>query len=163
MAQVLINQTPPTLPPSNPTATPQPNPDYTKLPERKRQDLLVLNSLNSVYDTVVANVLTTNVMSSLLMADFYVNNLKMNSAILLLKVLYAGGDNRTKSNPFVNIFTDGPRFSYAGGAVVSYVLVDQSGKIVLSGTTRDFAGYKKLSDSPDYRIHNNLSVKKYQR
>ena len=79
-------------------------------------------------------------------ADFYENNVRgiPENGLLYIKMLYAGGENRVKSNPLVNLFTDGPRFSYGGGAVVAYILIDSNGKIVLSGTARDLVGYEKI-------------------
>jgi hypothetical protein len=80
---------------------------------------------------------------------------------LQLKVLKAGGNNRIKTNPVIDVFTGGNRLSHSGGAVVEYILFDPDGKSVVADTITQYSSYiksdrvkklknpKLLSDRPD--------------
>jgi hypothetical protein len=80
---------------------------------------------------------------------------------LQLKVLKAGGNNRIKTNPVIDVFTGGNRLSHSGGAVVEYILFDPNGKSVAADTITEYSGYiksdrvkklknpKLLSERPD--------------
>jgi len=138
----------PGAPPATTTPPPsQPDTRFNQLPPGLQNDYLALGGLNGLFDNLAMGLMGTNVLNALLVADFYENNVrgKPANALLYIKLLYVGGENRVKSNPFVNLFTDGPRYSYAGGAVVVYMLVDSNGKTILSGTARDLAGYENIS------------------
>lgn len=62
---------------------------------------------------------------------------------LLLKVINAGGNNRIKTNPVVDIFTGGNRVSHSGGVIVQYHLFDSDGNSKASGTVSDYTNYIK--------------------
>jgi hypothetical protein len=80
---------------------------------------------------------------------------------LQLKVLKAGGNNRIKTNPVIDVFTGGNRLSHSGGAVVEYILFDPDGKSVSADTITEYSSYinsgkvrklknpKLLSERPD--------------
>ena len=138
--------TSPTLP-TRTTAPTQPDTKFNHLPIKLQNDYLELSALSGQLDNLAASLSASNIMSSLLAADFYENNVrgKPTNGLLYIKLLYASGDDRIKSNPFVNLFTDGPRYSYAGGAVVVYMLVNYEGKTVVSGVARDLTGYQKIN------------------
>jgi hypothetical protein len=80
---------------------------------------------------------------------------------LHLKVVKAGGNNRIKTNPVIDVFTGGNRLSHSGGAVVEYILFDPDGKSVAADTITQYSSYiksnkvkklknpKLLSERPD--------------
>lgn len=140
------------------------NPDYNNLQGYQKAALGSLAATTSAYDAFYTNIVLTNI-NALLAADFYEVRISHSdgSALLVLRSLYAGGDDRIKSNPFVNLFTDGPRFSYVGGGSAAYFLIGQNGQVLLSRTSRNFEGFKKLENADDYVIHNNLSNPDFSR
>jgi hypothetical protein len=105
-----------------------------------------LHSLNATYDSLLTNYFNSSSLADLLTADYYYANIygATNSFLLFVKVIYAGGIDRVKSNPVIDIFTGGARYSYAGGAVASYLLVDNTGNLASEKTFRDLRGYKKI-------------------
>ncbi|HEX8145587.1 MAG TPA: hypothetical protein VF591_00170 [Pyrinomonadaceae bacterium] len=80
---------------------------------------------------------------------------------LQLKVVKAGGNNRIKTNPVIDVLTGGNRLSHSGGAVVEYILFDPDGKSVAADTITQYSSYiksgkvkklkgpKTLADKPD--------------
>jgi hypothetical protein len=118
---------------------------FTNVPDDNTNALQTLIALNSSFGMFMTNVLATN-FNSLLIPDFYQCNVRGHptNCLLVVKSLFAGGDNRTKSNPLWNLFTDGPRYSYLGGTTVAYFVINSEGNIKLSDTIRHFVGYKKV-------------------
>lgn len=72
-----------------------------------------------------------------------------NSYWLVLKVINAGGNNRIKTNPIVDIFTGGNRLSHSGGVIVQYHLFDENGVSMESGTVSDYTNYIKANKVRD--------------
>jgi hypothetical protein len=80
---------------------------------------------------------------------------------LQLKVVKAGGNNRIKTNPVIDVFTGGNRLFHSGGAVVEYILFDPDGRSVAADTITQYSSYiksgkvkrlknpKLLSERPD--------------
>jgi hypothetical protein len=60
---------------------------------------------------------------------------------LVVKVINAGGNNRIKTNPIVDIFRGGNRLSHSGGVIAQYHLFKSNGVSVRSGTVSDYTNY----------------------
>lgn len=73
------------------------------------------------------------------------------AAMLYVKVLRAGGNNRITKNLF-----KGTKITHSGGTVVSYILFDNTGGAVLANTLYNYDGYKRFK-SKYGTLHSNLS------
>jgi hypothetical protein len=135
----------------------------TNVPVGATNDIAILMALNGAYGMFISNVLTTN-LNSLLVSDFYECNVHNHphNYLLFVRALYAGGDNRIKSNPLWNLFRDGPRFSYLGGGAAAYFVFDSNGNIVVSDALRNYDGFWKLPGNCIFctpKIESNLKPK----
>ena len=72
------------------------------------------------------------------------------------------GEQRVKSNPIVDIFFDGPRTAFIGGAGVTYFLYHQKDTTpVLSDLVNGYHGYNKFRKFTWWNmVPNDLDSKK---
>jgi hypothetical protein len=62
-----------------------------------------------------------------------------------IKNAKAGGNMRVKSNPLIDIFRGGSSIKFSGGSIAYYYILDNDGKIKLSGVVHGYTPYKKSS------------------
>lgn len=81
-------------------------------------------------------------LTAIIQSEFLVSQLGEGGYVLYLKAVKAGGSSQTKRNLFT-LFT-GPRLSFSGGSIVTYLLFSRSGAIVDANTLYYHSGYKKF-------------------
>lgn len=78
---------------------------------------------------------------------------------LSLKVISAGGNNRTKKNLITNVFT-GADITHSGGAIVEYKLYDADGVVKYANTFTSYEYYRKPKTVTKMTDENYSSSKK---
>jgi hypothetical protein len=129
-----------------------------KLKDPYRHRIARLKALNEAFAAYVAtlsaldNESGTTPMASLIKAEKLTKILvQPDAAMLYVKVLRAGGNNRITKNLF-----KGTKITHSGGTVVSYILFDNTGAAVLANTLYNYDGYKRFK-SKYGKLTNNLS------
>jgi hypothetical protein len=129
----------------------------------KKQDpyrarIPTLKALGAAFDKYAADLSKlddqsgTSPMASLIRAERLNKVLvQPDAAMLYVKILRAGGNNRVTKNLF-----KGTKISHSGGTVVSYMLFDNTGTAVLANTLYNYDGYKRFK-SKYGTLSNNLS------
>lgn len=109
--------------------------------------LIITNLLayNALYTSFATNI-NGGALGPLLNIDYIDSELKdPNNYLLYVTNSYLIAEMRVKSNPILNIFTDGPRLSFIGGGGVAYFLYHGTNmQIVLSGRVDGYEGYRKF-------------------
>lgn len=147
-------------------------PNYQN-PDRLDDTLARLRAKNDQFEKFVEALVKADASTGLNSLTSYIKAENMLAALkgpqgqdrnfywLQMKVLKAGGNNRIKTNPLIDVFTGGNRLSHSGGAVVEYILFDPDGKSVAADTITQYSSYigsgrvkklknpKLLSDRPD--------------
>jgi hypothetical protein len=108
-------------------------------------------TLNASFDNLSTNLFGLS-LGSLLQLDYYQTLLTRNGDyFLFITNNYAIAETRVKSNPILDIFTDGPRISYIGGAGIAYFLYAPGSTLVLFDRLDGYRGYRKFkSNGPTY-------------
>lgn len=113
-----------------------------------RVQVEMLKRLGSETDRLFTDLTTTDAttgltgLGTLVKAEVLKGHLdQSNSHVLLLRVLAAGGNNRSTRN----LFTGGS-LTHSGGAVVSYILFDTNGLVLRSGMLHEYSPYTKAKD-----------------
>ncbi len=121
----------------------------------KAPDTAKLLSLNVAYDNFITNA-TTLPLGNMIVLDYLHTDLATPGHYLLYVTnSYALDLTRTKSNPILDIFLDGPRISYAGGSGVTFFLYGASSELIAAGRFDSYFAYKKLKQTPGTYIAND--------
>jgi hypothetical protein len=121
-------------------------------------DKAAVDVLNSTYDNLATNM-TSQTTGNLIQLDLLHSVLKQpTSYVLYITNSYSIGENRVKSNPIVDIFTDGPRISFIGGAGVSYFLFHgEETEVILAEHLDGYKGYNRFRKSAWPMVPNAVS------
>jgi cell fate (sporulation/competence/biofilm development) regulator YmcA (YheA/YmcA/DUF963 family) len=140
-------------------------PEQAALQEHKKEKLAQLRALNDQFDKLkdelikVDNGAGMNALTSYLQAENLMYALGCSTAtgiavtncpdayILQLKVVRAGGNNKTTRNLLKDVFT-GPSISHSGGTIAQYNLYKITGRSVSSKTLSVYSGYMRHQDIP---------------
>jgi hypothetical protein len=141
-------------------------PTQAALKKQKGDSLAKLRAINDQFDKLkvelikVDNTAGINALTSYLQAENLLDALGCMTAaggagidaaacphsyILQLKVVRAGGNNKTTRNLLKDVFT-GPSISHSGGAIAEYNLYDITGSSKSSKTLTIYSGYVKAKD-----------------
>lgn len=73
--------------------------------------------------------------------------------IYWIKVVSAetGGSSRIKGSPLIDIFRGGSSIKFSGGAIVTYHVLDNDGRLITSGNVDSYAPYRKSGDIVERR------------
>jgi hypothetical protein len=109
-------------------------------------DIAYITMINATFDNVFTNVAVVS-LSSLIPLDLLCSTMSQPNAYLLyVSNDYSVGETRVKSNPIIDIFFDGPRTSFIGGAGVSYFLYHENmGGPVWADHIDGYVGYRQFS------------------
>lgn len=106
-------------------------------------DVTNIMACNAMYDNFSTNLSAASV-GGMLNLDYIQTKLRQpNCCLLFVTNSYVIPEMRVKSNPVLNIFTDGPRLSFVGGGGVAYFLYDSNMTIIKAGRFDGYVGYKK--------------------
>jgi len=122
--------------------------------------------VNDRFDQLVASLIKVDSATGINSLTAYIRAENLNAVMkdekdqrtcwLQLAVVKAGGNNRTKTNLIVDIFTGGNRLSHSGGVIVQYNLFDVTGKSIASDTFTEYTGYIKAGKIK--RLENPVTV-----
>jgi hypothetical protein len=120
-----------------------------------------IDVLNISYDNLSTNLMSQS-LGNLVQLDFLrLISQQVGNYVLYVTNSYSIGEVRVKSNPLVDIFFDGPRTSFIGGAGVSYFLFQgENFDIVMADHLDGYQGYKRFSKSAWPMVPNALTPKK---
>lgn len=106
-------------------------------------------ALNASYDSFTSNLSGVGLpLGTLLQLDYLNSKLaeEKDSYLLYVTNNFAAGEMRVKSNPIIDIFFDGPRISFIGGAGVTYLLYKgNSATPILADHLDGYRGYRQFS------------------
>ena len=113
-----------------------------------------LAALNKQFDDLIAALVggekgTANTLTNYIRIERLLSVLGEKDLWLQLKVINAGGNNRTKTNLIVDIFRGGNRLSHSGGVIAEYHLFNASGQSVSSGVVSQYSKYVDAKKIPE--------------
>src|SRR6185503_19768945 len=121
-----------------------------------------LNELNKQFDDRIAALVggdsgTTNALTNYIRIERLLSVLGEKDLWVQLKVINAGGNNRTKTNLITDIFRGGNRLSHSGGVIAEYHLFNASGKSISSGVVSQYSKYVDAKKIPEL---NNCGIER---
>jgi hypothetical protein len=127
------------------------DPDEVK--EQAEKTAARLTALNKQFDDLVAALIAgengaTNTLTNYIRVERLLSVLGEKDYWLQLKVINAGGNNRTKTNLLVDIFRGGNRLSHSGGLIAEYHLFNASGQSISSGVLSQYTKYVDANKIP---------------
>jgi hypothetical protein len=132
--------------------------NYSKDPNSDPTSAKKIALFNTSYDNLSSNLVTMPLSGFVSLDLLYGTLSRDNTYLLYVSDEYAVGETRVKSNPIIDIFFDGPRTSYLGGAGVSYFLYKgTASEPKLAEHLDGYYGYKQFSKFTWWHyVHNDL-------
>jgi chemotaxis protein histidine kinase CheA len=114
-----------------------------------------LKAINTQFDNLIVALIggnngTANALTNYIRIERLLSVLGDKDYWLQIKVINAGGNNRTKTNLITDIFRGGNRLSHSGGLIAEYHLFSASGKSVASGVVSEYTKYIKADKISSY-------------
>jgi hypothetical protein len=123
-----------------------------------------IDTLNAAYDALSTNM-TAQPLANLVQLDLlHLVSQDNGNYVLYVTNNYAIGESRVKSNPVVDIFFDGPRTSFVGGAGISYFLFyGENFDLICADHLDGYSGYNRFSKTGWPMVPNALDLKPCKR